>query len=273
MNFLSSLSTKVLNASSAALASASGGVPGVQGYHLGERLDSYDGKSIWTLHAGSRRVRPSLPPPLAPPPADRWSPQDDASPVSVFSFDLNAPAQNAHSRPADRKALLPLARNAFRKLRALRHPNILKFLDGSESDSAVWIVTEPVRSLAGYLDAGTAARGEDAPLAEESKLYGLLHVASALAFLNRDGQSVHGGLRPTSVWVTPGGEWKLAGMEVCSRLDDPDATLWVSPCHPDPATLASKRSYLYLRCSNTADSCPTPKRTRVPKSAEAAGPP
>ncbi|BGP53835.1 hypothetical protein JCM8202_005610 [Rhodotorula sphaerocarpa] len=220
MNFLSSLSTKVLNASSAALASASGGVPGVQGYHLGERLDSYDGKSIWTLHAGSKR--------------------DDASPVSVFSFDLNAPAQNAHSRPADRKALLPLARNAFRKLRALRHPNILKFLDGSESDSAVWIVTEPVRSLAGYLDAGTAARGEDAPLAEESKLYGLLHVASALAFLNRDGQSVHGGLRPTSVWVTPGGEWKLAGMEVCSRLDDPDATLWqYGGLLPDSKTHAS----------------------------------
>ena len=121
-------------------------------------------------------------------------------------------------RPADRKALLPLARNAFRKLRALRHPNILKFLDGSESDSAIWIVTEPVQSLATGL----------ALLADESKVYGLLHVASALAFLNREGQSVHGGLRTTTVWVTPGGEWKLGGMEVCSRLDEPDAVMWAS---------------------------------------------
>ncbi|GAA5886151.1 hypothetical protein JCM3774_002997 [Rhodotorula dairenensis] len=120
-------------------------------------------------------------------------------------------------RPADRKALLPLARNAFRKLRALRHPNVLKFLDGSESDSAIWVVTEPVHSLATMLDAG---------MADESKVYGLLHVASALAFLNRDGNCVHGGLRTTSVWVTPGGEWKLGGMEVCSRLDEPDAVMW-----------------------------------------------
>ncbi|GAA5978305.1 hypothetical protein JCM10908_004306 [Rhodotorula pacifica] len=202
MNFLSSLSTAVLNASSAALSSASGGVPGVQGYQLGERVSSYDGRSIWTLYAGTKR--------------------DDSTPVSVFSFDLSSAGANAHMRPADRKALLPLARNAFRKLRALRHPNILKFLDGSESDSAIWIITEPVQSLAGLLDAA----GGTGALADESKVYGLLHVSSALAFLNREGQSVYGGLRTTSVWVTPGGEWKLGGMEVCSRLDEPDAVMW-----------------------------------------------
>lgn len=63
MNFLSSLSTAVLNASSAALSSASGGVPGVQGYQLGERVTGYDGKSIWTLYSGTKRVspRPSSP--------------------------------------------------------------------------------------------------------------------------------------------------------------------------------------------------------------------
>lgn len=127
-------------------------------------------------------------------------------------------------RPADRKALLPLARNAFRKLRALRHPNILKFLDGSESDSAIWIITEPVQSLATLLD----SPGTTSAPADESKVYGLLHVSSALSFLNREGQSVHGGLRTTTVWVTPGGEWKLGGMELCSRLDEPDAVMWVS---------------------------------------------
>ncbi|GAA5972574.1 hypothetical protein JCM8115_000271 [Rhodotorula mucilaginosa] len=213
MNFLSSLSTAVLNASSAALSSASGGVPGVQGYQIGERVSSYDGKSIWTLYSGTKR--------------------DDATPVSVFAFDLSAPVP--HMRPADRKALLPLARNAFRKLRALRHPNILKFLDGSESDSAIWIITEPVQSLATLIDSAGSAT-----LAEESKVYGLLHVSSALAFLNREGQSVHGGLRTTTVWVTPGGEWKLGGMEVCSRLDEPDAVMWhFGGLLPDSKTHAS----------------------------------
>ncbi|BGP37790.1 Nuclear aminoacylation-dependent tRNA export pathway component [Rhodotorula kratochvilovae] len=193
MNFLSSLSSAVLSASSAALHSAQGGVPGVPAYSLGEKVSRYEGKGIWSLWTGTKK--------------------DDASPVSVFSFDLSSPS---HVSAHDRRALLPLARTAFRKLRALRHPNILKFLDGAETDSAIWFVTEPVSPLALELD-GTS---------EESKVYGLLHVSTALAFLNRDGQSVHGGLRTTSVWVTPGGEWKLGGMEILTRLDEADGAMW-----------------------------------------------
>ena len=50
MNFLSSLSSAVLSAGSAALAGATNGVPGLPGFALGERVPSFDGKSIWTLH-------------------------------------------------------------------------------------------------------------------------------------------------------------------------------------------------------------------------------
>ncbi|GAA5904553.1 hypothetical protein JCM8208_004814 [Rhodotorula glutinis] len=209
MNFLSSLSSAVLSASSAALHSAQGGVPGVPAYALGDRVTAFDGKAIWTVWNGTKK--------------------DDQSPVSVFSFDLSSPS---HVSAHDRRALFPLARTAFRKLRALRHPNILKFLDGAETDSSVWFVTEPVTSLALDLDDGSAS--------EESKVYGLLHVSTALAFLNRDGQSVHGGLRPTSVWVTPGGEWKLGGMEVVTRLDEADGAMWnYGGLVPDSKTHAS----------------------------------
>uniref|UniRef100_A0A0K3CH41 FGENESH: predicted gene_7.86 protein n=1 Tax=Rhodotorula toruloides TaxID=5286 RepID=A0A0K3CH41_RHOTO len=209
MNFLSSISSSLISAGSAALANASGGVPGVQGYQLGDKVLAYEGKSIWTQWSGTKK--------------------DDSTPVSVFSFDLSSPS---HISSHDRRSLFPLARNAFRKLRALRHPNILKFLDGSETDSAIWIVTEPVRSLALELEGHGG-------LSEESKVYGLLHVCTALGFLNRDGQSVHGGLRTTSVWVTPGGEWKLGGMEVCSRLDEPDGAMWhVGGLLPDSRTHA-----------------------------------
>ncbi|GAA5874201.1 hypothetical protein JCM8547_007789 [Rhodosporidiobolus lusitaniae] len=200
MNFLSSIGSAVLSSASSALHTAQGGIPGVQGYLLGERVTQYEGKSIWSLYHGTKK--------------------DDQTPVTVFSFDLSSPSP--HSSSSDRRSLLPLARNAFKKLRALRHPNILKFLDGSESDSAVWIVTEPVRSLAFELEGAGGVGG----MSEEAKLYGLLHVCTALGFLNRDGQSVHGGLRNTSVWVTPGGEWKLGGLEVCSRLDEADGTMW-----------------------------------------------
>jgi len=57
MNFLSSLSSAVLSASSAALQNATAtGIPGISGYTLGDRVTSYQGKSIWTLYSGIKRV-------------------------------------------------------------------------------------------------------------------------------------------------------------------------------------------------------------------------
>jgi len=117
--------------------------------------------------------------------------------------------------------LLPLAKNAFRKLRSTRHPNILKFLDGAESESSVWIITEQVEPLSNLLDKGTG-------ISEESKVYGLLHLVTGLGFLNQQSGSVHGGVRKETTWVTKGGEWKLGGFEVCSKLEEHDAVMWVS---------------------------------------------
>lgn len=47
--------------------------------------------------------------------------QEDGSKCSIFSFDINA-----------NKSRLPLARNALRKLRTLRHPGVIKVLDTVE---------------------------------------------------------------------------------------------------------------------------------------------
>ncbi|GAA5968011.1 hypothetical protein JCM11641_003698 [Rhodosporidiobolus odoratus] len=213
MNFLSSIGSSLLSASSAALHQAQGGIPGVHGHLLGDKLSDYEGNSIWSIWTGTKK--------------------DDQSPVTVFSFDLSQPSSSSSS---DRRSLLPLAKNTLRKLRALRHPNILKFLDGSESDNQIWIVTEPVTPLSSALQGAPGSPG----MSEEAKVYGLLHICTALGFLNKDGQSVYGGLRTSSVWVTPGGEWKLGGMEVCSRLDEPDGVMWnFGGLLPDSRTYAS----------------------------------
>lgn len=131
-------------------------------------------------------------------------------------------ASNSYSNNVDRRALLPLARNSLRKLRTLRHPSILKFLDGTETDTAVWIITEHVRSLA------VALNERGGGLSEESKIYGLLHLVTALSFLTRDGGCIHGNVRNEAIWITSGGEWKLGGMEVCTKKDDEAGILWVS---------------------------------------------
>lgn len=136
---------------------------------------------------------------------------------------MNSPGGGGGSG-VDRKQLLQLAKNSFRKLRSTRHPNVLKFLHGSESDTSIWIITEPVNPLSFVLKEG---------LSLESKVYGLLHLNTALSFLNKmegegGSKSVHGGLRlENSVWVTKSGEWKLGGFELCTRLDDSQGTIWV----------------------------------------------
>ena len=81
--------------------------------------------------------------------------QEDSSPISVFYFDGNVP---------NRKSLLPLARNALRKLRTIRHPDVLKFIGVVENDTTIYIMTERVKplgmSLSSFADKSPASKEE-----------------------------------------------------------------------------------------------------------------
>lgn len=65
--------------------------------------------------------------------------RDDSSPVSVFLYDF--------SDPRSRSTVLPLAKNALRKLRTIRHPDVVRFIDVVETDTQMWIMTERVVPL------------------------------------------------------------------------------------------------------------------------------
>ena len=58
--------------------------------------------------------------------------------MSVFEFEANTPAK---------KNLLPLAKNSLRKLRTIRHPDVLKLMEVVETDTTIHIMTERVRPL------------------------------------------------------------------------------------------------------------------------------
>jgi len=100
-----------------------------------------------------------------------------------------------------------MASNALRMARRIRHPLLLAFLDGAESEQEVVIVTEAVTPLATWL----RANPKPTPGAVE---WGLRCLASALVFLNEEAQLIHGNVQTSSVFVTGGGDWKFAGMEV-----------------------------------------------------------
>ena len=85
--------------------------------------------------------------------------------MSVFEFSANTPAK---------RNLLPLAKNALKKLRTIRHPDVLKYLDAVETDTTVHIITERIRPLHTALqDASTKSAQEF----EDWVLWGLHRVS------------------------------------------------------------------------------------------------
>ncbi|NXA02226.1 SCYL1 protein, partial [Nesospiza acunhae] len=108
-------------------------------------------------------------------------------PVSVFAHSLG---------PGVDPGATALARAGLKRLRSLRHPNILGYLDSLE-------VTGPGDTVGG-------SRGHGGTLGE---FWGVFcPPQTALAFLGASGL-VHHALGLDAVFVDPGGEWKLGGLE------------------------------------------------------------
>ena len=154
-------------------------------YTFGDRVDIDD--SIWTLHNGTKK--------------------EDKSPCSIFTFDIST-----------NRSRLPLAQNAFKKFRTLRHPGIVRVLDTIETDSNIYIVTERLTPLTWHVKRKS--------ISEETAKWGLYSVATTLKFVNDDAKSVHGAVRASSIFTTESGEWKLGGFELVSSMNDEDAAIY-----------------------------------------------
>ncbi|TPX56494.1 hypothetical protein PhCBS80983_g04505 [Powellomyces hirtus] len=136
---------------------------------------------IWTIHDGLKK--------------------DDRTPVSVFVFDL--------ARHRDK---LPLARNALKKCRTIRHPDMLRVLEGVETDTKIIIGTEPVTPLSTQ----TPLKSLNPNLIA----WGLYKLAMALKFLNADCQMIHGNVRVDSIYTTKAGE--LGGLDLLGNMEKED---------------------------------------------------
>ncbi|KAG2601581.1 probable inactive serine/threonine-protein kinase scy1 isoform X2 [Panicum virgatum] len=160
-------------------------------YSIGEPYASAWGS--WTHHRGTSK--------------------DDGSPVSIFSL--------SGSNPQDRH--LVAGRNGVKRLRTVRHPNILSFLHSTEAEvpdgpamkHTIYIVTEPVMPLSEKLkelNLGGTQR-------DEYFAWGLHQISKAVSFLNNDCKLVHGNVCLASVVVTQTLDWKLHAFDVLSEFD------------------------------------------------------
>ncbi|GLT94593.1 hypothetical protein SLE2022_123240 [Rubroshorea leprosula] len=139
--------------------------------------------------------------------------KDDGSPVSIFSLSGSNP-QDGH---------LAAGRNGVKRLRTVRHPNILSFLhstevetlDGSTTKVTIYIVTEPVMPLSEKIK----ELGLQGTQRDEYYAWGLHQIAKAVSFLNNDCKLVHGNVCLASVVVTQTLDWKLHAFDVLSEFD------------------------------------------------------
>ncbi|KIX00511.1 uncharacterized protein Z518_10651 [Rhinocladiella mackenziei CBS 650.93] len=152
---------------------------------IGDRIDI--GDSIWSLHNGVKK--------------------DDNTACCLFNFDINS-----------NKSRLPLAKNAARKLRTLRHPGVIRVIDVIENETNIYIITEKVIPLSWHIKRKS--------LSEETVKWGLYSVSSTLKFINHDASSVHGAVRVSSIFTSESGEWKLGGFEVLSSMNEDDAIIY-----------------------------------------------
>ncbi|KAF6265414.1 armadillo-type protein [Scenedesmus sp. NREL 46B-D3] len=132
--------------------------------------------------------------------------KEDGSAVSVFKI--------AAVDPTDVK--LVAARNGVRRLKMLRHPNVLAFKDSLEvqekGQTVLYLVTEAVRPLAMVL--------QELDLAGQHRQYlatGMLHMTNAVSFINNSCNMIHGNLCMAAVVVTDSLDWKLHGFDLLSE--------------------------------------------------------
>jgi SCY1-like protein 1 len=106
-------------------------------YEVKEPIASYEGKTLWKLNSASKKVRPFKKCNLM-----FFGSQLDKSGASILSFDLK---KNVNKQAT--------ATNYYKRLRTLRHPNVLTYLDGLEIEGiSINIVTEEVVPLSDTLE-------------------------------------------------------------------------------------------------------------------------
>ncbi|KAG4078021.1 hypothetical protein HA402_002072 [Bradysia odoriphaga] len=185
-------------------------------YEIGEQVHGLESKSIWSLHRGKKKNT------------------TDEQLVSVFVYDIKS--------GSDTK--LEILRHSIKKLKTLRHPCLLQFLDSLETDKVLYVATELVEPLGTYiehLDMGSPQK--DLYLA-----WGIFQVTRGLSFLNNDGNLRHNNVSSWSVYVNTCGEWKLGGLEYVSPIDGnpmppvkvpPSLEVYDPPEKNDPSKLKS----------------------------------
>jgi SCY1-like protein 1 len=90
-----------------------------------------------------------------------------------------------------------MAQHSIQKLRTLRHPNILTYVDSADLEDAVVLVTERVLPLRSWLQSLPPMHALD------QLTWGLKNIGNAVSFLQSKCNMLHGALSLDAIFVTP----------------------------------------------------------------------
>lgn len=160
-------------------------------YEVGELVNGFESKSIFSLHKGKRKGGGA----------------GTTDEVSIFVYDIKSGSD----------VKLEIAKALLKRLKTLRHPSILQYLDSLETDKVLYIATEPVEPLA--LHIGKLGGNDGTPQRDLYLAWGIFQITRALSFMNNDGNLRHNNVSAWSVFVNASGEWKLGGLEYVTPVD------------------------------------------------------
>ena len=124
-------------------------------------------------------------------------------PYTIFSFD-----KSKHDTTS-----LTLAKNAVQKLKILRHPCILRYVDSTETNTHMLLATEPCTPFMHDYVRGDRKK-------EQGMCVGLYAVVKAVSWLNNDCKLVHGAVTPASIYQLKSGEYRLFGLDIAYKHAD-----------------------------------------------------
>ena len=137
--------------------------------------------------------------------------------VIIFKF-MKAP-----SAPGIGK--LPCAQRHWQKLRTLKHPYILAFLDGADIENeALILVTEDCLPLDAWLNkvASSGNHISNHAASVQELLWGFKCILNALTFLHDTCTLSHSYLGLHAIYVTKNGDWKLGSLDLTGNIANYD---------------------------------------------------
>uniref|UniRef100_H2XS37 N-terminal kinase-like protein n=1 Tax=Ciona intestinalis TaxID=7719 RepID=H2XS37_CIOIN len=149
-------------------------------YEVGERVEGVGTEdSVWALHHGKQK--------------------SNGQPVSVFMFDVTS----------SNETVKQTAQASAKRLKTLRHPNVLTFIDSLETDKCIYVVTEPIKPLELHLKEAS----QNGNINELAISWGLHQIVKGVSFLLNSVNLIHNNVCMSSMFVDAAGEWKLGGVD------------------------------------------------------------